>query len=98
MTRQGAICRSERVLKYTALALGCALALAANAWTAPAHAATAASGGFADFDRTMLAGGGRNAADLARFEHGNPVLAGTYNLDVYVNQNWIGRLDVRFAA
>ena len=98
MTRQGAICRSERVLKYTALALGCALALAANAWTAPAHAAAAASGGFAEFDRTMLAGGGRNAADLARFEHGNPVLAGTYNLDVYVNQNWIGRLDVRFAA
>ncbi|MDE2054712.1 MAG: fimbrial biogenesis outer membrane usher protein [Xanthomonadaceae bacterium] len=85
------------MLNYTALALACTMALAATAWTPLAHAA-AADGGFAEFDRTMLAGGGRNAADLARFEHGNPVLPGTYNLDVYVNRNWIGRLDVRFAA
>lgn len=46
----------------------------------------------------MLAGNGGNTTDLARFEHGNPVLPGLYNLDVYLNQNWIGRLDVRFAA
>ncbi|HVX03553.1 MAG TPA: fimbria/pilus outer membrane usher protein [Rhodanobacteraceae bacterium] len=84
--------------RYTVLALACGMALTATAWMAPARAAAAASGGFAEFDRAMLAGGGRNAADLARFEHGNPVLPGTYNLDVYVNQNWIGRLDVRFAA
>lgn len=89
------------VLKHTALTLACGVVLAAAAWAGPALAAAggaSASGGFAEFNRSMLAGGGKSAADLARFEHGNPVLAGIYNLDVYVNRNWVGRLDVRFAA
>lgn len=84
-------------LKCAALAVACGMALAASGWTRSAHAA-AASGGFAEFDRSMLAGGGRDATDIARFEHGNPVLPGIYNLDVYVNKNWAGRLDIRFAA
>ncbi|HKT41217.1 MAG TPA: fimbria/pilus outer membrane usher protein [Rhodanobacteraceae bacterium] len=87
------------MLNCTALALACGMALAATTLATPAHAAAAAAnGGFAEFDQSMLAGGGKNASDLARFEHGNPVLPGTYNLDIYVNQNWIGRLDVRFAS
>jgi outer membrane usher protein len=88
-----------RALKYTTLALACVTALAATGWCVPAHAAAAAaSGGFVEFNRSMLAGGGSNAADLTRFEHGNPVLPGLYNLDLYVNQAWVGRMDVRFAA
>ncbi|MGH8184228.1 MAG: fimbria/pilus outer membrane usher protein [Rhodanobacteraceae bacterium] len=93
---------SSPALRYAALALACSVALAASGWVQPAHAAAAAAsaspGGFAEFDRSMLAGGGRDATDIARFEHGNPVLPGLYNLDVYVNKNWVGRLDVRFAA
>jgi outer membrane usher protein len=91
-------------LKYAALAIACGAALAAAGWSRSAQAAASASadasptGGLAEFDRSMLAGGGRDAADLARFEHGNPVLPGTYNLDVYLNKNWMGRMDVRFAA
>ena len=99
MTRRGASCGPARVLKYSALALACGMAFASTTWSTPAlAAAAAANGGFAEFDRGMLAGGGKDTSDLARFEHGNPVLPGLYNLDVYVNQRWIGRLDVRFAA
>ena len=99
MTRRRASRTHAPLLKYAALALACGAALGANAWTTPAHAAAAAAaGGFAEFDRSMLAGGDRNAAELARFAHGNLVLPGIYNVDVSVNQNWIGRLDVRFAA
>ena len=89
-------------LRYAALALACGTALAASGWGRPARAAAAEASaspdGFAEFDRSMLAGGDRDATDIARFEHGNPVLSGTYNLDVYVNKNWVGRLDIRFAA
>ncbi len=90
--------------RYAALALACAAAPAALGWSARALAAAtdgafaSANGGAAEFDRSMLSGSAKSAADLARFEHGNPVLPGVYNLDVYVNGNWVGRLDVRFAA
>ena len=97
MTCRRASSGSVPVLKYAALAFACGAALAAGGWVRPVQAA-AASGGFAEFDRSMLAGGSRDATDIARFEHGNPVLPGLYNLDVYVNQNWVGRLDVRFAS
>ena len=100
MTRSRANCTCAPMLKYTALAFACAAALAATAWTTPVRAAAAAAvaTGFAEFDRSMLAGGDSNAAELARFAHANLVLPGIYNVDVSVNQNWIGRLDVRFAA
>lgn len=101
MTRSRANRPSAPAPRYAALAFACAAALAGSAWTAPSHAAAAAAavaGGFAEFDRSMLAGGDSNAAELARFAHGNLVLPGIYNVDVSVNQNWIGRLDVRFAA
>ncbi|WP_092701799.1 fimbria/pilus outer membrane usher protein [Rhodanobacter glycinis] len=50
------------------------------------------------FDRSLLAGAGDNTSDLARFEHGNPVLPGSYNVDIYLNNGWVGRRDVRFAS
>lgn len=97
--------------RHVALGMACRLALAVTAgwpnltWAAAAPAAAegaaadaSAGSGFADFDRSMLAGNGGNTTDLARFEHGNPVLPGIYNLDVYLDRNWIGRMDVRFAA
>lgn len=55
-----------------------------------------ATGGYADFNPSMLAGA--NVANLSRFEHGNPVLPGTYNADIYLNNAWVGRVDVRFVA
>jgi outer membrane usher protein len=86
------------------------IAAALSGWTSIAAAASpdasaAASGadanasnGYADFDRSMLSGSGQNTTDLSRFEHGNPVLPGVYNTDIYLNNVWVGRSDVRFAA
>ncbi|MBB6248053.1 fimbria/pilus outer membrane usher protein [Rhodanobacter sp. A1T4] len=68
----------------------------ADASASPADAS--ASGGYADFDRSLLSGAGQNTTDLSRFEHGNPVLPGSYNTDIYLNNIWVGRSDVRFAA
>ncbi len=66
--------------------------------TAASGAEADANANFADFDRSLLAGAGSNTTDLSRFEHGNPVLPGIYNLDIYLNNTWVGRTDVRFAS
>lgn len=60
--------------------------------------ASAGNGGYADFDRNLLSGAGQNTSDLSRFEHGNPILPGSYNTDIYLNNAWVGRGDVRFAT
>ncbi|MEX3936821.1 fimbria/pilus outer membrane usher protein [Paraburkholderia phymatum] len=36
--------------------------------------------------------------DISRFERGNPVPAGDFPVDVYVNGNWAGKSTVRFVA
>ncbi|UGB38296.1 fimbria/pilus outer membrane usher protein [Frateuria soli] len=59
---------------------------------------TAAPANYADFDPALLSGAGQNTTDLSRFEHGNPVLPGLYSTDVYLNNAWKGRANVRFAA
>jgi outer membrane usher protein len=72
----------------------------ASASAGPGADASAAdaSGADAEFDRSLLSGAGQNTTDLARFEHGNPVMPGSYNADIYLNNTWVGRSDVRFAA
>lgn len=72
-------------------------AAASPAGPAAANGAEA-NANFADFDRSLLAGAGSNTTDLSRFEHGNPVLPGVYNLDIYLNNTWTGRADIRFAS
>lgn len=52
----------------------------------------------ASFDRSMLSGAGQNTTDLSRFERGNFVPAGTYSVDIFLNERPVGRSDVRFAA
>lgn len=69
----------------------------ADAGATPA-ADAAVTPGYADFDPTLLSGAGQNTTDLSRFEHGNPVLPGLYSTDVYLNNTWKGRANVRFAA
>lgn len=100
------------VCRRVLLCVGIAAAL--STWTVASAAPAAASpdasaaatngadasanGGYADFDRSLLAGSGQNTTDLSRFEHGNPVLPGSYNADIYLNNIWVGRGDVRFAS
>jgi outer membrane usher protein len=75
-------------------------AVDASAAAAPGADASGAdaSGADAEFDRSLLSGAGQNTTDLARFEHGNPMMPGNYNADIYLNNAWVGRSDVRFAA
>jgi outer membrane usher protein len=72
-------------------------ALAAPA-SAAANAPAEAGAVDASFDRSLLSGAGSNTTDLSRFEHGNPVSPGSYHVDIYMNQGWVARRDVRFAA
>src|SRR5690242_17001450 len=83
-----------------AMATGQVLAADAGPSAATPDGADAAASGSLDasFDRSLLSGAGNNTTDLSRFEHGNVVLPGVYNLDVYLNRSWVGRKDVRFAA
>ncbi|MFK0089510.1 fimbria/pilus outer membrane usher protein [Pseudomonas sp. NPDC090755] len=50
------------------------------------------------FEPAFLINGSGQAIDLSRFEHRNIVAAGTYNVDVFVNQAWQGRFDLPFKA
>lgn len=100
------VCRQILLCAFIAAALsGWTNASAAAAAASPDPAAAAANGadasassGYADFDRNLLSGSGQNTTDLSRFEHGNPILPGSYNTDIYLNKTWVGRRDVRFAA
>lgn len=76
--------------------LGIAIACALIAW-APTHAAPAAPAD-AEFDMTMLAGGAQQPVDLSRFERANVITPGVYRLDLYMDGQWSGAADVRFAA
>ena len=46
----------------------------------------------------MLSGAGQNTTDLSRFERGDFVPAGSYSVDIFLNDRPVGRSDVRFAA
>lgn len=59
---------------------------------------SATSGADAEFDRSLLSGAGQNTTDLARFQQGSPVMPGSYSADIYLNDAWVGRSDVRFVA
>ncbi|MFK2893453.1 fimbrial biogenesis outer membrane usher protein [Dyella flagellata] len=113
MTRRRHTFHASKHGVYRQILLCAGIAAALSGWTnvsaAPANASpdasaaasgadASASGGYADFDRSLLAGAGQNTTDLSRFEHGNPVLPGSYNADIYLNNVWVGRNDVRFAA
>ncbi|WP_229720679.1 fimbria/pilus outer membrane usher protein [Dyella nitratireducens] len=97
MSKHG-VCRQILLCAGIAAALGNWTNVSAAPAAAASGADASASGGYADFDRSLLAGAGQNTTDLSRFEHGNPILPGVYNADVYLNNVWVGRSDVRFAA
>ncbi|WP_175924599.1 fimbria/pilus outer membrane usher protein [Burkholderia latens] len=64
---------------------------------APANSATSASQDAQNvqFDPSFLAG---QAVDVTRFERDNPVMPGTYMVDLYVNGELIGHRAVKFEA
>lgn len=51
----------------------------------------------AQFNPSFLSGQARQV-DLDAFTNGNPVVAGSYRVDVYINGAWQGRRDLQFKA
>ncbi|MDD1014618.1 fimbria/pilus outer membrane usher protein [Pseudomonas rubra] len=50
------------------------------------------------FESAFLSNGTALAVDLSRFEKRNIVAAGAHNVEVFINQQWQGRLDVAFES
>ncbi|MCF7749442.1 fimbrial biogenesis outer membrane usher protein [Bacillus subtilis subsp. subtilis] len=65
--------------------------------TAPEGVAPPRAPEQAQFDASFLSGQARQV-DLAAFSNGNPMVAGSYRVDVYVNGAWQGRRDLQFKA
>lgn len=88
-----------RAALFAAIALALSTTAArAGADGGPVDAAEGASSLDASFDRNLLPGAGQNTSDLSRFERGNVLLPGEYRTDIFLNQAWVGRGDVRFAS
>lgn len=79
-----------------ALLVGSGLVLAAD----PSDdSANGQSPTFAAFNPSFFNGNGKGpGVDVSRFEHGTPIEPGTYRLDVYVNDNWVGRMPISAVA
>lgn len=63
----------------------------------PVYAAENDGANFAEFESAALVGAVKNI-DLTAYTHGNPVLAGNYLMNVYLNGDWIGRKELSFTA
>ena len=49
-----------------------------------------------EFDPIFLRGNGQRGLDVSRFNRDNPVPAGEYESDIFVNNTWKGRASLRF--
>ena len=58
----------------------------------------AENGLYAAFNPAFLRGADGEPLDVSRFENGNPVNPGSYRIDVFVNQAWVGSQEVRVLA
>jgi outer membrane usher protein len=56
----------------------------------------AADPGAVEFNTAFT--GSSQTVDVSRFEKGNPVLPGSYNVDLFVNEGRVARKDIRFHA
>lgn len=50
------------------------------------------------FESAFLSNGAALPVDLSRFEKRNIVAAGNHNIEVFINQQWQGRLDIPFQS
>lgn len=71
--------------------------LGEQALLASAAPARPAAPEVAQFDSNFLSGSGTKV-DLSAFANGNPMVAGDYRVDIYVNGSWKGRRDLPFRA
>lgn len=65
---------------------------------ANAASSSSAGNGYAQFDPTLFAGKKRQSIDPERFAYPETVSPGVYQLNVYLDKHWLGRMRVRFVA
>lgn len=63
-----------------------------------ARIARAQEAGEVEFDGAFLTTNGGPVLDVSRFSRGNPVLPGTYHVDIRMNGEWQARRPVRFES
>jgi outer membrane usher protein len=80
------------VRRSHALVLG-----ALAAWVPAASHAQATMVADVQFNDQFLMKPRGQSIDVSRFERGNPIPAGDYPVDLYVNGNWAGKSTIRFA-
>ncbi|WP_229238346.1 fimbria/pilus outer membrane usher protein [Dyella amyloliquefaciens] len=73
-------------------------ALLAGPVAAPAGPALEPASGAAVVEFSNAFTGSSQSIDVSRFEKGNPVLPGTYNVDVFVNEGRVTRKNLTFRA
>lgn len=76
------------------LATSCAVA----GTTGMARAEKAPALAQVEFGNDFFRRDGATAPDLSRFAEGNPVPAGSYRVDLYLNGSWLGRHEVLFRS
>lgn len=65
---------------------------------ASSHAQKKATLAQVEFGSDFFRGSGDAPVDVSRFSKANPLPAGVYRVDLYVNDGWVGRQDVVFRA
>lgn len=51
-----------------------------------------------EFESGFLTPGSSRQLDISRFEKGNAVLPGTYSVEIFVNDQWMGRMQIPFSS
>jgi len=92
--RMAGVRRSPLAVALPACLVGLCAAFGAGHALAVDAVADAAAEAVAtvEFNEDLL----RIPVDVRMFAEGNPVPAGTYRIDLYMNDQWKGRTDVRF--
>ncbi|AQV98720.1 fimbrial assembly protein [Cupriavidus necator] len=65
-----------------------------GAWAAPGGTGGSTLVAEVEFNDTFLQQPGGSRIDVSRFNKGNVALPGTYRAELYVNQAWLGRVEV----
>ena len=88
--------RNRASLRLTPLCAALLVALVAH--DQQAHAAESGQMvASVEFEDAFLMGGSGQRTDLSRFAKGNAAAPGNYSVDLFINQGYIGRVDVPFA-
>jgi len=94
---QQAVCLLAAGIACPGWAVAAPANLGEQALMAQSAAATARVPEQAQFNSSFLSGQA-GKVDLSSFANGNPMVAGTYRVDIYVNGAWQGRRDLQFKA